>query len=265
MFFGVPTIYNRLVALREDSLSEADLSSVRLWVSGSAPLTATTFERFRETFGYELMNRYGMTEVGFVIGTRLDERRRPGAIGRPFPGIQIRIVDPDRADEDELSDVHDGQVGEIVINGPNLFSGYWQKPEETKKAFLKGFVRSGDLAEREADGMIRIVGRRSVDIIKTRGFKISAVEIENCLQQHPSVMEVTVVGVPDPDLGEAVVAAVSAKPGSAVTPEAIQSYARAHLAPHKVPARVVLMTEIPRSGPGKFNKRELVDRLLAGV
>lgn len=261
MFFGVPTMYNRLVALPDGAATGHDLRRMRLWVSGSAPLLATTFERFRERYRFALMDRYGMTECGFVLATPYEGPRRPGVVGRPLPGISVRLIDPAAADGGAIIDVPDGTTGEIAIRGPNLFNGYWKRPEETQRVMLGGYLRSGDLAVREADGMIRIVGRSSVDIIKSRGFKISAVEIEDCLQRHPSVREVAVVGVPDADQGERVVAVVTAATNAPVTAEALASFAREHVAPHKVPARIVFMDEIPRTGPGKFKKKELARML----
>ena len=195
MFFGVPTMYNRLVALPRSVFEAHDLRRMRLWVSGSAPLNAVTFERFRERTGYSLMDRYGMTECGFVLSTPLTEARRPGVVGRPLPGIEVRLVDADKADAGKLVEVAAGIEGEIVIRGPNLFSGYWNRPNDTQRAFVDGYLRSGDLARREPDGEFHIVGRRSVDIIKTRGFKVGAVEIEEVLQRCPGVQEVAVVGV----------------------------------------------------------------------
>ncbi len=276
MFFGVPTMYNRLVGLPDAVVAAIDPSRMRLWVSGSAPLTAATFERFRARFGHELLERFGMTEGGFMIAAPFAGPRRPGVVGLPLPGIDVRLIDPDRADEGEIVPVPSGEAGEIVIRGPNLFSGYWRRPEgtnltagrlasshspDTREAFVSGHFRSGDLAVAEADGMIRIVGRRSVDIIKSRGFKISAVEIENCLQTHPAVAEVAVVGVPHADQGEAVVAAVTPTESAAVSAEELRTFACEHLAPHKVPSRFVFLAEIPRTGPGKFKKRELIERL----
>lgn len=261
MFFGVPTMYNRLVTLPESVSDPADLGSMRLWVSGSAPLTEATFERFRERFHGEILERFGMTEGGFMLGASFDGDRRPGVVGKPFQGIEVCIVDPDEADQGRLRELPDGETGELVIRGPNLFSGYWQRPEETKAAFVEGFFRSGDLAVREADGMVRIVGRQSVDIIKSGGFKIGAVEIENCLQSHAAVAEVAVVGIPDADLGERVVAVVTAVSETTVTDEELIAYARRHLAPHKVPRQIVFRAEIPRTGPGKFKKKGLIREL----
>lgn len=261
MFFGVPTMYNRLVSLPDEAFTARDLHRMRLWVSGSAPLSAATFERFRERSGAALMDRYGMTECGFVLSTLVDGARRPGVVGVPLPGISVRVVDPDAAEAGRLVDMPPSVPGEIVIQGPNLFSGYWNRAADTRRAFLDGYLRSGDLGAREPDGMFRIVGRSSVDIIKTRGFKVSAVEIEDCLQRHPQVQEVAVVGLPDADQGERIVAAVTPKAGATVTTDAIRTYARRHLAPHKIPADVVFVNEIPRTGPGKFKKKELIRRL----
>lgn len=262
MFFGVPTMYNRLLAVA-DALSIAhDLRHVRLWVSGSAPLPSATFERFRERFGVEILERFGMTECGFVLATPYDGPRRAGSVGVPLPGISIRVIDPEAANRGAVVDVPDGTEGELAIRGPNLFSGYWNQPEETRRALVEGYLRSGDVAVRAPDGMFRIAGRMSVDIIKTRGFKVSAVEIENCLQHHPQVQEVAVVGIPDADQGECVVAAVTLAAGAVVGEEAVRAFARQHLAPHKVPSRVVFLDDIPRIGPGKFKKKELVQLLL---
>jgi malonyl-CoA/methylmalonyl-CoA synthetase len=264
MFFGVPTMYNRLVTLPESALQGVDLGRMRMWVSGSAPLGPATFDRFRARFGFELLDRYGMTECGFVVATPSGEARRPGTVGRPLPGIEVRIVDADEADAGRLVPVRRGEPGEMLMRGPNLFSGYWRREAETRAAFLDGLLRSGDLAVEDEDGMIRIVGRRSVDVIKCRGFKIGAVEIENCLQAHPAVEEVAVVGVPHSDLGEMVVAAVTVVPGREVSEEELRAYARQHLAPQKVPGRIVFRDQIPRTGPGKFKKRELIQELADG-
>jgi malonyl-CoA/methylmalonyl-CoA synthetase len=261
MFFGVPTMYNRLLALPDRLSSERDLRHMRLWVSGSAPLPIATFERFRQRFGLEILERFGMTECGFPLATLYDGPRRAGTVGMPLPGISVRVIDPEAADAGHVIDVGDGIEGELAISGLNLFSGYWNRPEETRRALVDGYLRSGDVAVREADGTFRILGRMSVDIIKTRGFKVSAVEIENCLQHHPQVQEVAVVGLPDADQGERVVAAITPAAGATLSAEDIRAFAREHLAPHKVPSRVVFVGEIPRAGPGKFKKKELISWL----
>jgi len=261
MFFGVPTIYNRLVTLPDDRRTAHDLSRVRLWVSGSAPLTAATFERFAERFGVALMNRYGMTECAFALSTPYDEPRRAGVVGRALPGVEVRVVDTDLAGKGVVADVATGEQGEIVIRGPNLFTGYWNDPRATQAALIDGYLRSGDLAVRESDNQIRIVGRTSVDIIKSRGFKIGAGEIEDVLLRHPQVAEAAAVGLPDSDLGELVVAAVIPRTGCNPSGEELREYARRYLARHKVPARIVCMAEFPRSGPGKIHKKNLIAAL----
>jgi malonyl-CoA/methylmalonyl-CoA synthetase len=261
MFFGVPTMYNRLVALPEALVRGHDLGRMRLWVSGSAPLPAATFERFRERCGAAILERFGMTECGFVLATPYAGPRRPGVVGVALAGISVRVVDPDAADRGTLTDAPDGAQGEIVIRGPNLLSGYWNRPEDTRRAFVDGYFRSGDLAVREADGMVRVIGRSSVDIIKTRGFKVSAVEIEDCLQRHPQVREVAVVGVPDADQGERVVAAIVAAPDAQLTAEALRVFARAQLAAYKIPQAFVFLEDIPQTGPGKHKKKDLIERL----
>ena len=262
MFFGVPTMYNRLLAV-PDALSIArDLRHMRLWVSGSAPLPIATFERFRQRFGVEILERFGMTECGFPLATPYEGPRRAGTVGLPLPGISVRVIDPEAADAGHVTDVGEGFEGELAIRGPNLFSGYWNRPEDTRRALVNGYLRSGDLAVREPGGAFRILGRMSVDIIKTRGFKVSAVEIEDCLQRHPQVQEVAVVGLPDSDQGERVVAAITPAAGVTLSAEDIRAFARQHLAPHKVPSRVVFIEEIPRAGPGKFKKKELIERLM---
>jgi malonyl-CoA/methylmalonyl-CoA synthetase len=175
----------------------------------------------------------------------------------------MRIVDPDLADAGRIADVPRGEMGELLFRGPNLFSGYWRRPAETAAAFAAGYFRSGDLGVEEPDGMVRIAGRRSLDVIKSAGFKIGAVEIESCLQEHPAVAEVAVVGMPDSDRGEIVVAVVTTT-GAPVEADELARFARARLAPHKIPARIVFRAEIPRTGPGKFDKRALIAALSAG-
>lgn len=261
MFFGVPTIYNRLVTLPPSTIATHDLSRLRLWVSGSAPLSATTYERFTDLYGYSLMDRYGMTECGFVLSTPIDGPRRPGVVGRALPGIEVRLVDPEAVDRGTLADVAVGVQGEILIQGPNLFSGYWNNPAATQAALLDGYLRSGDLAVRETDGQIRIVGRSSVDIIKSRGFKIGAGEIEDILLRHPDVAEAAVVGVPDADQGERVVAVVILRPGCSSSADSLRDHARRHLATHKVPAEIDFVDELPKSGPGKIKKKALIAAL----
>lgn len=262
MFFGVPTMYGRLVQLSAEALAGAELQRMRLWVSGSALMPASVYERFHARFGRVLMNRYGLTEACCVLSTRCRDAARAGNVGRPLPGVDVRLVDEERLDDaGELHEVGEGEPGELLVRSSGLFSGYWQRPAETQRALVAGFLRTGDIAVREADGSFRMMGRRSLDIIKSRGFKISALEIESCLQSHEAVAAVAVVGLPHAERGEAVVAAVTLLAGAAVSAQELRQYAGAHLAPHKVPMQVVFLDELPRVGPGKFKKAELIKQL----
>ncbi len=264
MFFGVPTMYNRIVALPDASFSDGAFPRMRLWVSGSAPLSAATFERFRERFGAEIVERYGMTECGFVLSSTPLGPRRAGSVGRVLAGVECVLADSDAADAGSVVAVPRGVVGEILVRGPNLFDGYWQRPEATQACMLDGYLRSGDLAFVDEEAMFRIVGRKSIDIIKTRGFKVGAGEIEDCLLRHPAVAEAAVVGVPDPDQGQRLCAAVTLRPDVAAHEGELRMYAREHLAPHKVPARIVIVDDLPKTGPGKYKKVELARRFGAG-
>jgi len=276
MFFGVPTMYARLAALDEADLAGADLSRVRLWVSGSAPLPAALAARFEERFGGRIVERFGMSEGGFMVSTR-PGAERPGSVGWPVPGVECRIVEPDELDRvvkstesgtvpqrssggsapGELRELPAGQVGELVVRGANLFSGYWRDSVATRRAFVDGWFRTGDLAMKDEEGAIRIVGRLSTDVIKSRGYKIGAVEIEECLASHPEIVEAAVVGVPDLDQGERVVAAVIAAPPGQLTDTQVIDFLRPRVAKHKLPSEVVFFDELPRVGPGKVNKRAL--------
>lgn len=264
MFFGVPTMYNRIVTLPEESLADRAFPCMRLWVSGSAPLSAATFERFRERFGAEIVERYGMTECGFALSSTPDGPRRAGSVGRVLAGVECVLADSDAADAGSVVAVRQGEVGEILVRGPNLFDGYWQRPEATQACMLDGYLRSGDLAFVDDEAMFRIVGRKSIDIIKTRGFKVGAGEIEDCLLRHPAVAEAAVVGVPDPDQGQRLCAAVTLRAEVDTDEAELRAYAREHLAPHKVPTRIAIVTDLPKTGPGKYKKVELMRRFEAG-
>jgi len=259
--FGVPTMYNRLVQLPAGAIHRHDLARVRLWACGSAPLLATTFERFRELFGTTLVERFGMSEGGFMLAAPYHGVRRAGVVGRPVEGVEVRIVDEDEVDAGRLADVADGNAGELLVRGGNLFDGYWNDPAATAAAFVDGWFRTGDQALRESDGQLRILGRRSADILKVRGYKVSAVEIEDRLQSLPGVREVAVVGLPHADWGQEIVAVVAADARESGDALRLQDQARTLLAPYKVPNRIVFVDEIPKVGPGKYRKQELVRTL----
>jgi malonyl-CoA/methylmalonyl-CoA synthetase len=223
---------------------------MRLMVSGSAALPVSVLERWREISGHTLLERYGMTEIGMALSNPLRGERRPGYVGTPLPGVRVRVVD------DGGIEVAPGVPGEIEVRGPGVFRGYWNRPADTRAAFRDGWFRTGDIAMVE-QGSFRILGRKNVDIIKTGGFKVSSLEIEEVLREHPDVTECAVVGVADVEWGERVCAAVVARPQSTVAGAALRDWARERLASYKVPSRVLIVRELPRNAMGKVTKQEV--------
>jgi malonyl-CoA/methylmalonyl-CoA synthetase len=223
-------------------------------VSGSAALPAPEFERIRRLTGREIVERYGMTETLMNLSVRADGACRPGRVGVPVPGVDVRLLD----DDGRESDAYDGEtIGEITVRGPNLFTGYLNRPDATAAALRDGWFHTGDLATRDPDGYWRIVGRRATDLIKTGGYKVGAGEVEVTLLEHPGVLEVAVTGEPDPDLGERIIAWVvpdGSRPG--LERELIEHVA-AELAPYKRPREVRLLGELPRNALGKVIKQQL--------
>ncbi|NYI03903.1 acyl-CoA synthetase [Allostreptomyces psammosilenae] len=254
MLFGVPTMYHRLAgAVGEDPALARALGGARLLVSGSAALPAYDHERITAATGQRVVERYGMTETLMNTSVRPDGGHRPGTVGVPLRGVELRLVDESGA----VLPGRDGEtVGEIQVRGPNLFTGYLGQPEATARAFDGGWFRTGDMAIQDPDGAVRIVGRRATDLIKSGGYKIGAGEIENCLLGHPGVAEVAVTGEPDEDLGERVVAWVVPGPQRPPAGELIDHVAR-QLAPHKRPRVVRFLDELPRNDMGKVLKRAL--------
>jgi malonyl-CoA/methylmalonyl-CoA synthetase len=256
LFMAVPTIYVKLIDAyrglphhRREAISET-LRGMRLMVSGSAALPVEVLERWREISGHTLLERYGMTEVGMALSNPLGGERVPGMVGQPLPGVTVRLVDESGAT------VPDGTPGELEVRGPGLFSHYWRDPEATAEAFRDGWFRTGDVAVLD-QGSYRILGRQSVDIIKTGGYKVSALEIEDALLANPGVAECAVVGVPDPEWGERVTAAIVRRPGARVTVDGLRGWAAERLAPYKVPSRVHFVDELPRNALGKVVKPDL--------
>jgi malonyl-CoA/methylmalonyl-CoA synthetase len=258
MLFGVPTMYHRLgrAAAAAPEIA-AGLRRARLLVSGSAPLPAPEFARIEELTGQRIVERYGLTETLMNTAVRADGERRPGYVGRPLPGVELRLLDDDGH---ELDTGDDETIGEVAVRGPNVFSGYLGRPDATAAALRAGWFHTGDLATRAADGYLRIVGRRSTDLIKTGGYKVGAGEVEVALLEHPGVREVAVAGAPDPDLGERIVAWVVAEDGAAAPGERelIDHVAR-ELAPHKRPRAVRFVAELPRNAMGKVVKQRLAE------
>jgi malonyl-CoA/methylmalonyl-CoA synthetase len=263
VFMAVPTIYVKLIDAwrrmpedRREQLSKT-LREMRLMVSGSAALPVEVLERWREISGHTLLERYGMTEIGMALSNPLVGERVPGAVGQPLPGVGVRLVDESGAA------VADGTPGELEVRGPGLFSHYWRDPEATAGAFRDDWFRTGDVAVLD-HGSYRILGRQSVDIIKTGGYKVSALEIEDALLGNPDVAECAVVGVPDPEWGERVTVAIVQRPGADLTVERLRGWAAERLAPYKVPSRVHFVDELPRNALGKVVKPELSRALQAG-
>jgi len=245
LFFGVPTIYGRLLELSDESARRIG-ERARLFVSGSAPLPAPVFEAFRAKFGHAILERYGMTETLMTIGNPYDGERRPGTVGRPLPGVEVRIVGPDGRD------VLEGETGELLVRGPAVFSGYWRQPDATAAAFVDGWFRTGDLVSRSADGYVTLRGRAS-DLIITGGFNVYPREVEEVLLEQPGVREVAVVGVPDERRGERAVAFFVGDAEEAV----LEAACRRQLASFKVPAAFVRSDALPRNALGKVQKHRL--------
>jgi malonyl-CoA/methylmalonyl-CoA synthetase len=256
MMFGVPTMYHRLAtdAERDPELASG-VSRARLLVSGSAALPATDHERIAAATGQRVVERYGMTETLMNCAVRAAGDRRPGTVGPPLDGVDVRLVDEDGTTI-EASD--DETVGEILVRGPNLFLEYLNRPDATAEAVRDGWFHTGDVAVRASDGYIRIVGRRSVDLIKSGGYKIGAGEIENALLEHPGVAEAAVTGEPDPDLGERIVAWIVPAAERPPEQELVDHVARL-LSPHKRPRVVRYLDQLPRNDMGKVIKRDLKD------
>lgn len=256
MLFGVPTMYHRLAeALDDDAELTKALAGARLLVSGSAALPLPDHARIAEATGRRVIERYGMTETLMNTSVRVDGEARPGTVGVPLRGVELRLVDEDGT---EIA-VRDGEtIGEIQVRGDNLFTEYLNRPDATAAAFDGDWFRTGDMAVREPDGYLRIVGRKTTDLIKSGGYKIGAGEIENVLLDHPAVREAAVTGEPDADLGERVVAwIVAADPAAPPSAEELTGHVASQLAPHKRPRTVRFLDVLPRNDMGKIMKRAL--------
>ena len=257
MLFAVPTMYHRLCDAAEHAPAIADaLRAARLLVSGSAPLPAREHQRIERLTGHRAIERYGLTETLIVCSSRHDGERRPGYVGPPLDGLELRLVDDARAPIDASDDA---TIGEIAVRGANVFGGYLNRDDATRAVLdADGWFYTGDLATRAADGQIRIVGRRSTDIIKCGGFKVGAGEVEAALLEHPDVAEAAVIGKPDPDLGERIVAFVVVR--APVAPEALEAHVASRLSPHKRPRDVHVVDTLPRNAMGKVQKTLLRSR-----
>ncbi|WP_443080819.1 acyl-CoA synthetase [Streptomyces sp. PTD9-10] len=258
MLFGVPTMYHRIAeALPDDPELAKALAGARLLVSGSAALPVHDHERIAAATGRRVIERYGMTETLMNTSVRADGEARAGTVGVPLPGVELRLVEEDGT---EVAAPDGETVGEIQVRGPNLFTEYLNRPDATAAAFTAdGWFRTGDMAVRESDGYVRIVGRKATDLIKSGGYKIGAGEIENALLEHPGVREAAVTGEPDADLGERIVAwIVPADPQAPPAAEELAGHVARRLAPHKRPRVVHYLDALPRNDMGKIMKRALV-------
>ena len=246
LYFGVPTVWSRLCG---DESSARSLASARLLVSGSAPLPVPVFERLAALTGHAPVERYGMTETLIMLSTRADGERRPGFVGRPIEGVETRLVS-----DDGRPGPHDGEtIGGLQVRSATLFAGYLGQPEVTAASYSDdGWFVTGDAATIGPDGFHRIVGRASIDIIKTGGYKVGAGEVEGALLSHPSVVEAAVVGLPDDDLGQRVVAFVVVA-GAATGPELV-AFVADRLSVHKRPREVHVVESLPRNAMGKVVK-----------
>ncbi|MFD4018291.1 acyl-CoA synthetase [Streptomyces sindenensis] len=261
MLFGVPTMYHRLAEVLDGPAADAERESLtralrgaRLLVSGSAALPVHDHERIAAASGRRVIERYGMTETLMNTGIRADGAPRPGTVGPPLAGVELRLAEDDGTVLDAP-----GAIGEIQVRGPNLFTGYLNRPDATAAAHTAdGWFRTGDVGTVDADGYVTIVGRKATDLIKSGGYKIGAGEIENVLLAHPGVREAAVTGEEDPDLGERVVAwVVATDPGSPPSAEELADLVAAQLAPHKRPRTVRYLDALPRNDLGKIMKRSL--------
>jgi malonyl-CoA/methylmalonyl-CoA synthetase len=219
-------------------------------VSGSAALPVSTLEQWRAISGHTLLERYGMTEMGMAISNPYRGERKPGYIGQPLDGVTVRLADEDN------QEVAAGQSGEIQVKGPNIFKEYWNRPEATAETFVDGWFKTGDIAVMEADSY-RILGRNSVDIIKSGGYKISALEIEEVLRKHPAIKDCGVVGIPDAEWGEIIGASLILEAGQPTIPEDLRSWLKDKLPNYKVPRKYIVQKDLPRNVMGKVTKKAL--------
>lgn len=265
VFTGVPTMYTRLIqgydAMDADlqAASASAASQLRLMMCGSSALPLPVMQRWETITGHRLLERYGMTEFVMALSNPLKGIRKGGTVGKPFPGVQVKILSED--------DGNDG-VGELCVKSPSLFKEYWKRPEVTKESFIEGgFFKTGDAVKVDEDGYYVILGRTNADIMKVGGYKLSALEIEAILLEHPAISECCVLGLPDNTYGEAVTAIIvpdldikklrekDLKP--AITLDELCSWAKQKLAPYKIPTRLFLWDSLPRNAMGKVNKKEL--------
>jgi malonyl-CoA/methylmalonyl-CoA synthetase len=231
---------------------QASARRPRLFTSGSAALSAALLEEFRAATGQVILERYGMTEIGMALSNPLVGARVPGAVGRPLPGVTVDLVD------DSGRPCATGEPGELRVRSTQMFSEYFGDPDSTARSFdPEGRFRTGDTGVRDGDGVIRLLGRTSTDVLKSGGYKLSALEIEEALRAHPAIAEVAVIGLPDEVWGDRVTACVVLRAGATLGLDQLRAWARDRLAPYKIPRELRLLSELPRNTMGKVQKNTL--------
>jgi len=273
LFMAVPTIYSKLIQHhkaanltdQEKNEIKAKCQQFRLMVSGSAALPEPVMKEWQDIAGHTLLERYGMTEIGMALSNPLNGPRMPGCVGTPLPGTEVRLIDSKnevivQGNESEscVSPGQDGKEGELQVRGPSVFKCYWNKPEATAESFtVDGWFKTGDTAMYQ-DGIFRILGRTSVDIIKSGGHKISALEVERHLLTHNDIIDCAVVGKPDPVWGEVVAAIITVSPGQKMCLSDLKTWASGQMIPYHIPTVLLVVDELPRNAMGKVNKKELL-------
>ncbi|GFY59040.1 malonate--CoA ligase ACSF3, mitochondrial [Trichonephila inaurata madagascariensis] len=275
LFFAVPTMYSKLVqmfeqvGMSENQARKQCLNSMRLMCSGSASLPVPVFNRWEDITGHRIVERFGMSEIGMALSTTLDGPRLAGTVGIPLPDVEVKLRKVNDESSVEVTDLVVGNhseikilsgnetSGELLVKGPNVFKEYWNKEKATEEAFAEdGWFQTGDTACFE-DGAFKILGRSSVDIIKSGGYKISALEVESCLLRHPDIIECTVFGLPDDVWGERVSTLIIFKKGKEITDSELKAWCKQYVPPYTIPTIIKPVDEIPRNVLGKVNKKEL--------
>ena len=265
VFMAVPTVYTLLAehydaqaSLTRTWFSDA-AKQLRLWVSGSAALPVTLLERWREISQHTLLERYGMTEIGMALSNPLSGQRKPGSVGLPLPGVEVRLVD-----EGGQEILGPDRSGEIQVRGPMVFQGYFGREEATRQSFTEdGWFKTGDQGLRDTEGYYKVLGRSSIDILKTGGYKVSALEIEEVLRERTGLKEICVVGVPDEKWGDRVAAAYCVEPSAKISQQELEHFARERLARYKVPTLWLELKALPKNAMGKVIKPEVTRLFLA--
>jgi len=263
VLMGVPTQHKKLF----DAFDSADAVTQRRWgahgkalrlvTSGSAALPERLGERWRRLSGVYPLERYGMTEIGIVLSNPLEGERRPGTVGKTLESVSVRVVG------DDGRDVTSGEPGELWVRASTVFAGYDENAQATSDAFSDGWFKTGDTVSRAADGYVRILGRTSLDILKSGGYKLSALEIERVLCEHEDIADASVVALPDEMWGDLVAAAVIEKAGRTITEAGVRDWMKTQVAPYKVPKRIVRVRDLPRNALGKVQKKLLAELLAA--